>query len=111
MSGFDVIIVGGGWGGLATGALLSKRGARVLLAEARGSLGGRASYEEREGFQVDYGIHAHRFGKEGAAAAVYDALGEKLDLVKPDHGVVHYRGKSFPVPLKPRQFATSRIYR
>ena len=80
-----------------------------MLAEARGSLGGRASYEEREGFQVDYGIHAHRFGKKGAAAAVYGALGEKLDLVKPDHGVVHYRGKSFPVPLKPRQFVTSRI--
>jgi phytoene dehydrogenase-like protein len=107
--GFDVIVVGGGWGGLGTAALLSRRGAHVLLLEARGSLGGRASYEERDGFLVDFGVHAHRFGRDGAAAALYRELGESLDLVEPGDGVVEYRGKEYPVPLRARQFAASKI--
>ncbi|MFN8058680.1 MAG: hydroxysqualene dehydroxylase HpnE [Vicinamibacterales bacterium] len=39
----DVIVVGGGLAGLSAAAHLTARGARVLVLEARGHLGGRAS--------------------------------------------------------------------
>ena len=38
---YDVIIVGGGQGGLTCGALLAKAGKRVLMVEATDRLGGR----------------------------------------------------------------------
>ena len=43
---YDVVIVGGGMGGLNLAALLSKEGKRVLVLEKSGrdQLGGRASY-------------------------------------------------------------------
>ena len=109
LDSFDVVVVGGGWGGLATGALLAQRGARVLLLESRGACGGRASYQERDGFLLDYGIHAHRFGKAGEAAALYEALGEKLDLVTPRRGTVFHRGKHHAVRHKPYQVALSGV--
>ena len=97
---FDVIVIGAGWGGLSTAALLSRKGARVLLAEARAVPGGRASYRERDGFLVDYGIHAHRFGPDGAAAKVYRELGETLDLVEPEQSVVYHDGGFHSIPRK-----------
>jgi phytoene dehydrogenase-like protein len=46
----DVLIVGGGIGGLATGALLAKAGRRVLLLEGSQKLGGRLPGEPENGF-------------------------------------------------------------
>lgn len=44
---YDVIVVGGGLGGLATGLLLSDRGDRVLLLEAHTMVGGCAGAFDR----------------------------------------------------------------
>jgi phytoene dehydrogenase-like protein len=46
----DVLIVGGGIGGLATGALLAKAGRRVLLLEGSPRLGGRLPGDPGHGF-------------------------------------------------------------
>jgi phytoene desaturase len=49
------IIIGGGLGGLATGALLAKAGYSVELFEKNERLGGRANLLERDGFTFDMG--------------------------------------------------------
>ena len=56
---YDVIVIGAGFAGLSAAARLTKRGARVLVVEARGRLGGRATaFADREtGELVDNGQH------------------------------------------------------
>jgi hydroxysqualene dehydroxylase len=56
---FDVAVVGGGVAGLAAATALAEAGARVLVLEARGELGGRATaFRDREtGELVDNGQH------------------------------------------------------
>lgn len=55
----DVIVIGAGFAGLTAAAALAGRGVRVLVLEARGRLGGRATaFEDREtGYRVDNGQH------------------------------------------------------
>jgi squalene-associated FAD-dependent desaturase len=56
---FDVAVVGGGVAGLAAATALAEAGERVLVLEARGELGGRATaFRDREtGELVDNGQH------------------------------------------------------
>ena len=55
----DVVVVGAGFAGLSAAVRLTKRGARVLVVEARSRLGGRATaFTDREtGELVDNGQH------------------------------------------------------
>jgi zeta-carotene desaturase len=55
----DVIVVGGGFAGLSAATALAERGARVLVVEARATLGGRASSftDPATGERVDNGQH------------------------------------------------------
>jgi phytoene dehydrogenase-like protein len=53
----DVIIVGGGLGGLTAGALLSKRGKKVTLIEQHNVVGGYATTFKRKDFKVEVGLH------------------------------------------------------
>jgi hydroxysqualene dehydroxylase len=59
VSRFDVAIVGGGVAGLAAASALAEQGKRVVVLEARGELGGRATaFRDREtGELVDNGQH------------------------------------------------------
>jgi len=56
---FDVIVIGAGFAGLSAASRLSRRGARVLVLEARSRLGGRATaFPDRDtGELVDNGQH------------------------------------------------------
>ena len=56
---YDAVVVGAGFAGLSAAVKLSGAGARVLVLEARGRLGGRATaFEDREsGELVDNGQH------------------------------------------------------
>jgi len=49
------VIIGGGIGGLATAALLAKKGYNVTVIEKNDKLGGKANYFEAEGFRFDMG--------------------------------------------------------
>jgi len=53
---YDVIIVGSGIGGLTCGALLSKRGYKVLILEQHCQVGGYCSSFTREGFIFNSGV-------------------------------------------------------
>jgi squalene-associated FAD-dependent desaturase len=55
----DVIVVGGGFAGLSAATALAEHGAKVLLVEARSTLGGRATAftDPATGERVDNGQH------------------------------------------------------
>ena len=55
----DVVVVGGGFAGLSAATALAERGARVLVLEARPTLGGRATAftDPSTGERVDNGQH------------------------------------------------------
>ena len=55
LDGSDVVVIGGGFGGLSTACYLADAGADVTLIEKNEQLGGRASRLEVEGFQFDMG--------------------------------------------------------
>src|SRR5262245_56333252 len=59
MTTYDAIVVGAGFGGLSAAVRLTRDGARVLVLEARGRLGGRATaFADRDtGEIVDNGQH------------------------------------------------------
>jgi all-trans-retinol 13,14-reductase len=57
MEKYDVIVIGGGLGGLTAGAKLSKEGRKVLLIEQHTVPGGCATTFRRKGFLVEAGLH------------------------------------------------------
>jgi len=59
MNSYDIVVVGAGFAGLSAAARLARGGARVLVVEARGRLGGRATaFPDRDtGELVDNGQH------------------------------------------------------
>ena len=59
MNSYDIVVVGAGFAGLSAAARLARDGARVLVVEARGRLGGRATaFPDRDtGELVDNGQH------------------------------------------------------
>lgn len=79
MKSADVIIIGAGLGGLCLGALLADEGGRsVLLLEKSAVPGGRVMVIERDGFRLDWGIHAMLHGNGGTIARVVRSAGGRL---------------------------------
>jgi squalene-associated FAD-dependent desaturase len=76
-----VVVIGGGFAGLSAAAALAERGARVLVADARAQLGGRATaFRDREtGEIVDNGQHV----LFGCYRATFEFLGriQALDRI------------------------------
>ncbi len=54
---YDIIIVGGGLGGLTAGAKLAKEGKKVLLLEQHDRPGGCATTFKRKDFTMEVGLH------------------------------------------------------
>ena len=57
MKNYDVIVIGGGLGGLTAGAKLAREGKKVLLIEQHTVPGGCATTFKRKGFLVEAGLH------------------------------------------------------
>src|SRR3954454_1132223 len=71
---YDVIVVGGGLGGISAGAALAKLGKAVLLVEEHEAAGGYARAVERDGYRFDPAIHYTSQGNEGELLDVYLTL-------------------------------------
>ena len=54
---YDIIVIGGGLGGLTAGAKLAKEGKSVLLIEQHSKPGGCATTFRRHGFTLEVGLH------------------------------------------------------
>jgi phytoene dehydrogenase-like protein len=70
----EIVVVGGGIGGLQLGAMLSYDGHEVHVLEKTGHVGGRARPRAKDGFTVDNGIHLIRFGPASATARVFEHI-------------------------------------
>jgi squalene-associated FAD-dependent desaturase len=71
---YDIAVIGAGFAGLTAAVRLAGRGARVLVLEARGRLGGRASTfgDPETGERIDNGQHV----LFGCYTATFDLLAE-----------------------------------
>jgi len=72
---FDLIVVGGGVGGTALGALQAHRGKRVLLLDKNPILGGRCTSYTKEGCVIDLGVHLFGVGDRGSLGEVCRRVG------------------------------------
>ncbi len=73
---YDVIIVGAGIGGLSCGALLARRGLRVLVIEQHHKVGGYCTSFQRKGFVFDGGVEAiSGLGEKGPVRYLFRELG------------------------------------
>jgi phytoene desaturase len=80
-----VVVIGAGFGGLATAAYLSQAGARVTVVERAGAVGGKAAKLEKDGFVFDTGPTL--LTMPDVVTATFAAAGDPLragDLVRLD---------------------------
>src|SRR2546423_12952228 len=80
MKNYEVVVVGGGIGGLTTGALLAHRGLNVCLLERQSDVGGCVANFEHLGFEFEptYGLY-RGFGP----GEVFDRVFSETDTTAP----------------------------
>ncbi|MFL6275812.1 MAG: hydroxysqualene dehydroxylase HpnE [Blastocatellia bacterium] len=110
MTAKRVIIIGGGFAGLAAGVELSERGAAVTLLERRGHLGGRAYsfIDQQTGDVVDNGQHLF-MGCYQQTIAFLKKIGcldrlafqdrPRVDFLDREHGYTSFECPRLPAPL------------
>ncbi len=77
MSKYDVIIVGGGPGGLSNAAILAKNGKKVLLMEKDGQVGGRAIEVPYKGHKIN--LSWHQIEEPGSGLTkIFQYVGKEL---------------------------------
>ncbi len=71
MPRWDVVVIGAGLGGMLTGAILARRGQRVLVLEREPRAGGRLRSYEVDGFVIDAGafLWPNKYLDQALAAA------------------------------------------
>jgi len=108
--GNEVIVIGAGFAGLSAATALAEQGVRVVVLEARPSLGGRASafVDPSTGERVDNGQHVltgayretFRFLRRlGTESHVYLQPGLAVDIIDRDGRASHLRCPALRAPL------------
>lgn len=88
---YDFIVIGSGYGGISTAALLAKQGFSTLILESHIAIGGCASFFKRKDFTFDAGattlsgVLPHQ-----PLGRLFDELDIKPNLKKLDPGMVVY---------------------
>jgi zeta-carotene desaturase len=106
----EVVVIGAGFAGLSAATALAEQGIRVLVLEARPSLGGRASVftDPATGERVDNGQHVligayhetFRFLRRlGTAQHVYLQPGLAVDIIDRDGRTSRLACPAIPAPL------------
>jgi len=96
----DVVVIGGGLGGLACAADLAARGVHVVLLERHGSPGGYATAFTRGQFTFDVSQHSVGGLREGQSyRTVLDRLGVEIRLAFPPLVATFVSdGATLPIP-------------
>ncbi len=97
---YDVVVVGGGMGGICAAALAVKEGYRTLVVEKRGFIGGRFSTEEVEGFKLMTG--APFIHESGWVPKVCKEVGVEFDLTPCLEVFYWVKGAEYKLPLAHR---------
>jgi len=102
MSDYDVVIIGSGIGATASGAILASNGLKILLVEKNNFIGGRCSTYEKDGFNMDVGIHLIGRTHKGPHGRILNMIGmedaiEWVPLRKPGPKWYH-QGKIWTFP-------------
>jgi len=108
MFDYDIIIIGGGVGGTAIGAILASKGLKTLLLEKNKFIGGRCSTYEKDGFKIDVGVHLFGRSSKGPHGEILNmiGMGDAIDWVicrKPGPRWF-YQGKFWAFPRELKEF-------
>ena len=109
----DVVIIGGGMSGLATGALLAKAGKRVTVLEKGNVTGGRAYCYEEKGFTLNYGAHAMYTPVSGPLAELMARLGRPVPECGYPEATLSYwqhHDRFASMGAKPHQLMTTSLF-
>ncbi|HEY4121244.1 MAG TPA: FAD-dependent oxidoreductase [Byssovorax sp.] len=103
----EVIVIGGGLGGLATAAFLARGGRRVRVLEKATHVGGRAQSRVERGFVMNIGPHA--LYKAGPAEAALAELGVAFSGGEPptSGGYALFEGRARTLPMGPLSLLTT----
>lgn len=93
MSEFDVVVVGGGIGGLVSGGLLARSGRKVAVFEKSTVLGGRAWSRNRGGRIMENGTHILPSADRGEMGKVLRFLGIDVNIIPFEELLIYYQGK------------------
>lgn len=78
---YDVVIAGAGIAGLSLAALLANEERHsVLLLEKSETPGGRFNVVERDGYRLDWGVHACLLGSRGAIGKALRRCGSRIHI-------------------------------
>jgi phytoene dehydrogenase-like protein len=107
----EILVVGGGMGGLQLAALFAADGRDVLLLEQQAQVGGRAVARHKNGFILDNGLHGLRFGTKSATARVFAHLGKPLMVTPIGKSFVEIEnGRVVELPTSPAGCFTTELF-
>ena len=96
----QVVVIGGGPGGLTAAYMLTKLNLRPIVLEKGDKVGGLARTENYKGFYFDIGGHRFFTKVEEVKKMWHEILGDDF-LRRPRLSRIYYNGKFFDYPLKP----------